>query len=171
MGTEWCPLNPENRFPDKESVGVFFSPDIFVPDIKSFSAVAEDRLWCPVRALKWYVSRTESLRTNDKQLFIITVPPHRPASRDSIARWLVTAIRSALIGWPEAPAGPIHAHDIRAVSTSWAFFKGVPIGDIAQAACWKDHNTFTSCYLKDVLQAEGRAGRSALTTAKAPVRQ
>ena len=39
---------------------------------ESFSAVADDKLWCPVRALKWYISHTASLRAGHKQLFITT---------------------------------------------------------------------------------------------------
>ena len=157
-------LVPVLGFLTKNQSESFMPPDIFVPDIKSFSAVADDKLWCPVRALKWYISRTASLRAGHKQLFITTTSPFRPASRDTIARWIVTAIRSVPGGWPAAN-GPIRAHDVRGVSSSWAFFKGVPLGDITQAACWKNPNTFSECYLKDVLQAEGRAGREVLKAA------
>ena len=39
--------------------------------------------------------------------------------------------------------------------------------DIVQAACWKSANTFSECYLKDVVQTEGRAGRTVLGAAAA----
>ncbi|XP_038072759.1 uncharacterized protein LOC119741137 [Patiria miniata] len=66
-----------------------------------------------------------------------------------------------ILHWP-ANEGPIRAHEVRGVSTSWACFKGVPLGDIVKAACWKNPNTFFECYLKDVLQADGKAGREVL---------
>ena len=48
------------------------------------------------------------------------------------------------------------------MSTSWAHLLGVSIPDIMKAACWKNPTTFTSCYLKDVVQAEGLVGRKVL---------
>ena len=49
-----------------------------------------------------------------------------------------------------------HAHDVRGIGTSWAKFQGVPIGKIMQAATWKSLNTFISCYMKDIVEIEGR---------------
>ena len=54
----------------------------------------EDKVWCPVRALKWYIDKTKSYRKDD-QLFLITREPFSPASLDSISRWIVEAIRAA----------------------------------------------------------------------------
>ena len=34
------------------------SVEIFLPAISTLSSVEEDKVWCPVRALKWYVDRT-----------------------------------------------------------------------------------------------------------------
>ena len=145
-------LVPSTGFLAKNQSDSYEPPDIFVPDISSFSSVSDDKFWCPVRALKWYVNRTKSIRT------------FRPASRDTIARWVVTAIRSVPGGWPEAD-GPIKAHEVRGVSSSWAYFRGVPLSEITQAASWKNANTFSDCYLKDVLQRDGRAGREVLQVA------
>ena len=160
-------LIPKLGFLTKNQSESFLPPDIFVADIKSFSSVADDKFWCPVRALKWYISRTKTLRAGHSQLFIATTPPHQPASRDTISRWLISAIRRATDTktMDTGADGPVRAHDVRAASTSWAFFKGISIGDITQAACWKTPNTFTECYLKDVLQAEGRAWRAVLEAA------
>ena len=63
---------------------------------------------------------------------------------------------------------PANAHEVWAMVSSWAFFKGAPIEDIIKAACWKSPSTFTSCYLKDVPQQEGRAGHAALMAVKPP---
>ena len=58
---------------------------------------------------------------------------------------------------PGLEASP-HAHDVRGISASWAKFQGVPIDEIMQAAAWKSHNTFISCYMKDITESEGTFG-------------
>ncbi|XP_033633155.1 uncharacterized protein LOC117294748 [Asterias rubens] len=140
-------LVPTTGFLTKNQSSSFTPPDIFVPDIKSFSSEAKDKLWCPVRALKWYLNRTKSLRTDHQKLFVTTTPPFRLASQCTISRWIVTAICYVPGGWP-ATENAIRAHDVRGV-----------------AACWKCPNTFSELYLKDVLKADGRAGREVLKTA------
>ena len=47
-----------------------------------------------------------------------------------------------------------HGHDLRGVSASWAKFHNARLSDILEAAAWKSQSTFTSCYMKDVFQAE-----------------
>ena len=159
-------LVPHSSFVAKNQSATFQPPDIFVPAIKTVPSVQEDKLWCPVRALKWYLARTKPLRGSTSQLFVSTNRPHAAVSRDTVSRWIVRAIHSANPNW--LPDTPVHAHETRAVATSWAFFKGVPLPDILRAAAWKTPSTFVSCYLRDVLQAEGRVGRSVLTAAAPP---
>ena len=48
----------------------------------------------------------------------------------------------------------VRAHDTRSVSSSWALFNGASLKDIQQAAFWSNPNSFTSCYLKDVVVGE-----------------
>ena len=43
----------------------------------------------------------------------------------------------------------VKAHDIRAFTSSKAFYGGVSVDQIMQACLWKAHNTFTNFYLKD----------------------
>ena len=121
-------MTPTASFLTKNQGATFNPPDIFVPEIGSSSSIASDKLWCPVRALKFYLARTKPLRGDCKQLFITAVHPHGPASRDTIARWVVSAIKFANSDWPskrDTPVqGLVRAHDVRAVTTSWAFFRG-----------------------------------------------
>ena len=46
----------------------------------------------------------------------------------------------------------IKAHEVRALSSSWAFFDKVPLNDILQAAVWNSSSTFTKFYLRDMSQ-------------------
>ena len=55
---------------------------IFLPSLSAHSSVMQDKLWCPVWALKWYVDRSSSLRTCT-DLFISTVAPHSRVSSSS----------------------------------------------------------------------------------------
>ena len=33
--------------------------EIFLPSLSSFSSVSEDKVWCPVRALRWYLVKVK----------------------------------------------------------------------------------------------------------------
>ena len=98
------------------------------------------------------------------QLFITTKEPFGPASRDTISRWIVEAIKAA---GPDAltPDTTPHAHDTRSISTSWALFQGVPIEEIHRAAYWRTPNSFISFYLKDIPAAVPSFSRAALAAA------
>ena len=94
----------KNQSPTSQSV------EIFLPSISSFSSVEEDKVWCPVRALKWYLDHTKSKRSFTS-LFVTSMEPFRAVSKASISRWLVECISMAR---PEALfSGRIRAHDSR----------------------------------------------------------
>ena len=44
----------------------------------------------------------------------------------------------------------IKAHEIRALSSSWAFFDKVPLNEILKAAVWSHSSTFAKFYLRDM---------------------
>ena len=44
----------KNQSPSSQSV------EIFLPSTSSFSSIEADKVWCPVRALKWYLDRTKA---------------------------------------------------------------------------------------------------------------
>ncbi|KAJ8019670.1 hypothetical protein HOLleu_41344 [Holothuria leucospilota] len=123
----------------------------------SISSIREDRLVCPVRALKYYISRTKALRRSDR-LFIACNPPHAPVSKDTISRW----IRSLIIPHVRSSES-VRAHDVRAHATSKAWFAGVPLEEIIKAAAWKTPSSFVSHYLTDTVSAEGAFTRAVLT--------
>lgn len=149
-------LIPHPHFLAKNQSESFTPQEIFLPSLDTVSTTDEDRRWCPVRALKWYVHRTKDLRTSD-QLFILPRRPHSPASKDTISRWITELIQ------PHARQDEsVRAHDVRAHSSSRAWFRGIPLDDIIKAAAWKTPSTFVSCYLTDTLSAEGDFARATL---------
>ena len=153
-------LIPSASFLAKNQTAASGSIEIFLPSISTFSSVSEDKVWCPVRALKWYLHRTKSFRTC-QNLFLTTVSPHRAASRSTLARWLTDCI--SLAGSDALSVGPFSAHQTRALSSSWALFNGASIDSILQAAFWSNPNSFIACYLKDVVAHEASFARAVLT--------
>ena len=137
--------------------------EIVIQPLSAHSSVTEDKVWCPVQALKYYWSRTKDRRSGD-QLFIITREPFSPASREVISKWIVAAIRAA--GPSVLSPGVLpRAHDTRSISASWALFTGVSIEETQQAAYWRTPNSFISFYLRDVPAAELTFSRAALLAA------
>ena len=104
-------------------------------------------LSCPVRALKWYIDRTQNIRGTTEQLFIINVKPFRAASKVTLAGWLVETIKNskALLG-----EGKPRAHSVRGFSASWAHANGVSINEILNTVSWRSDSTFTKVYMKDI---------------------
>ncbi len=101
-------LIPHIGFLTKNQSPNFSTQDIFVPSLSSFSSIQEDKLWCPVRILKFYIDRTKGLHGNTTQLFITTVQPYHAASATTIVWWIVEAISLISTATPEpAPTQPL----------------------------------------------------------------
>ena len=156
-------LIPRPDFIAKNQTATGKSIEIFIKPITALSSIEEDKLWCPVRALKWYLNRTKE-RRKFEQLFLTCKEPFTPASKDTVSRWIVRAIKAAGQTALVTDSAP-HAHETRGVSTSWAMFAGISQEEILQAAFWSTPNTFISCYLKDVPASEAAFSQAALTSA------
>ena len=117
--------------------------------LSSIPKTSSRHLSCPVRALKWYRNKTALIRGDKDQIFLITKKPYTPASKTTIAGWVVEVItKSKAIVHSDTPIRP-RAHSTRAVATSTAFQRGISITDIVSTVSWKTSNTFIRAYLKD----------------------
>ena len=154
---------PDPSFLAKNQSMSFTPNPVFLPDMTSASSVREDKFVCPVRALKWYLDRTKHLRTSDS-LFVIPRSPYSPASKDTISRWIVS-----LIAKHANPNDNVRAHDLRAHASSMAWFKGVPLQDILNAAAWKTPSSFVSNYLTNVISSDENFARSILGSSSGQV--
>lgn len=121
-----------------------------------------------MRALKWYLKKTELPRklNNVKHLFLTTNSPYRPASRVTIANWVVLAITRTRTAGGEV--GRPRAHDARGYAASTAFRRGVSMADVVDTIQWKSDNVFITTYLKDQLPdtPASRFGEAVLTQLK-----
>jgi hypothetical protein len=141
----------------------FSAKPMFLPFINK-SKDREHRLSCPVRALRWYLDRSQTARGQTRQLFITSTKPYRAVVKTTLAGWLVDVIKRADALVEEAQPGdhalgeggkPVErrnprAHSVRAYSTSWAFARGLTIPEIMNTVSWKCDTTFTKVYLRDI---------------------
>ncbi len=92
-------------------------------------------LLCPVRALRWYVDRTQSCNTSD-QLFACYEGWQKgnAVSKQRMAHWIVDAITLAYKAQGVPCQLRLRAHSTRSVSFSWALALGASLTDICRAA-------------------------------------
>ena len=156
-------LTPAAGFLAKNDSMSYLSKAIRIPKLSNFSEDADERLVCPCRALRYYLKATENLRGNTKQLFItFKTNNHKPATRDTLARWIVQTVKMTYESSDENDAIMVKAHDTRSLSSSWALFQGTPLNEIMEAASWAVNTTFTSFYLRDILEEKNSFGRAVL---------
>lgn len=106
-----------------------------------------NRKVCPVVALLEYMKRTEGLRGDENQLFISYCKPYKKVTRDTISRWVKSAMCSAGID-----TKIFKAHSVRSAATSKARLKEVPIDKILSTAGWSNAGTFAKFYDKPVIK-------------------
>ncbi len=117
-----------------------------------------DRLLCPVRALRYYLKRTEALRSGTKKLFLSTCPGvAKEASKDTISRWIKLLIKEAHSSITEDDAKLVNCrtHELRALAASLLFCATHSLQSVMEAACWRSHSTFSSFYLRDISLTRG----------------
>ncbi len=119
------------------------------------AGLVEEKLLCPVRALKVYLDRTQEVRGDRKNLFIA----HKPSHRGEIAPGTITSWIRQTVAFAYSFAAEdnevlnkfkVQAHQLRGLSASWALDRNVPLANIMESCCWRSHTTFTSHYLRDM---------------------
>lgn len=98
---------------------------------------------CPATTLKDYISVTETLRTENLGRLILTYKkPHKPATSQSISRWIKKVLADSGVDVTK-----FTAHSTRHASTSAAHAAGVSIDIIRKTAGWANSsNTFARFY-------------------------
>ncbi len=128
---------------------------LVIPSLsKTLSAgLEEDRLLCPVRALRFYIDRTKDIREGKKKLLVSFKNNFKgDISRATISHWIKKTILLAYEKTSEEDwkVLQVKAHDVRGLAASWARISNVALEEIMLACTWKSHNTFTQYYLKDL---------------------
>ena len=106
----------------------------------------------------WYTHRTRLIRGTEISLFISSKRPHKRVAKTTLANWLVEVIvKSKAVKDDQLP----RAHSVRALSTSCAAARGIPIADIVQTVSWRTSTTFITTYLSNEVTAISAGGRYA----------
>ena len=115
----------------------------------------EERLLCPVRALRWYLERTRA-PSRPRHLFLSVRDPSKPLSKGALSYFLRHLIRSAHKDFPDhlAPTLRVKAHDIRGVATSLRWSLNRAVSDVMAVACWRTQSVFANHYLSSVQRVQ-----------------
>ena len=92
-------------------------------------------------------------RQNRIRLFL-PIKGKQDISKSSVSRWISYTIKLAYrkLTRKDFPFLKIKAHEVRALSSSWAFFDKVPLSEILKAAVWNQSSTFAKFYLRNMSQ-------------------
>ena len=129
------------------------APDsIIIPKLSNFCRKSDNfnRMLCPVRAVKIYLNKTKSLRKHRKRLFIPT-QGNQDLAKPTLSRWVKYAIKNAYDTISKNPLTLFkpRAHELRAISASWAYMNYIPLEEILKPAVWSSTSLFASHYLRD----------------------
>ena len=125
---------------------------IVIPGLSQFcGSDTDDRLLCPVRAVRAYLSRVKAKRSGRKRLFL-PLKGSKDISPSTISRWICDVIKLAYADLSSSDLSfmKISAHEVRALSSSWAYWNSVALEDVVRAAYWRTNSTFSSFYLRDL---------------------
>ena len=129
------------------------SPVISIRSLSSILAPDdEDRLLCPMRALRAYRKRTESLCAKRCRLLLSWNENYRyDVRRSTVSLWLreeTTAVyarpRSELSVFSPSP------HEVRALASSQAFASNINLSSLTNVSYWRSPGTFIHFFLRDV---------------------
>ena len=113
-----------------------------------------DRHLCPIRCLRFYLHKTDYIRSPEKKaLFISHSAKHKgDITANTIANWLKNVIKLAYenAGQDDLKIAKVTAHEVRALAASSAFKFNQSLQSINNACYWRGHSTFTNFYLRDL---------------------
>ena len=145
-------LRTQVGFLDKNQLPSRAPDSITIPKLSIFCCKSDNfnRMLCPVRAVKIYLNKTKSLRKHRKRLFIPT-QGDQDLAKSTLSRWVKYAIKNAYDTISKNPNRLFkpRAHELRAISASWAYMNYIPLEEILKSAVWSSSSLFASHYLRD----------------------
>ena len=94
-----------------------------------FLAFPQNEKLCIVSVLKEYLRTTEEIWGEKNKLLLSYQAPHKPVSKNTLARWLRQVLNGAGVDTAQ-----FSAHSTRAASTSAALSSGVQVDVVLRAA-------------------------------------
>ena len=84
------------------------------------------------------------------RVYVAAISSRHALSKQRLSHWVVDVITHAYKGGGHPLPSGVRCHSTRAVSTSWAALRGVPLEDICDAASWTSPCTFSRFYRVNV---------------------
>ena len=113
----------------------------------TYKAYPTDVDLCPLNCIKEYLQRRSGLAEEGvTSLFITYGKPHHAATKDTVARWVKSAMK--LAGIDTKVFGP---GSCRSASNSKASAVGIPLDTILKYGTWSNSSTFYRFYCRDVV--------------------
>ena len=142
-------LLPEPGFLAKNQLLMQAPEWITVPGIARLNPTEPEKMLCPVRQLKLYIRDSERIRGGRQRMFIHWNHSIRDIMRNHISRWIVETVKEAYTQ-ADRQYDRVTAHEVRALSASWAYNCQVALPDILSAAFWRSSGVFQNLYLRDM---------------------
>ena len=142
-------LLPEPGFLAKNQLPTQAPEWITVPGIAHLNPTEPEKMLCPVRQLKLYIRDSERIRGGRQRMFIHWNRSIRDIMRSHISRWIVETVKEAYTQ-ADRRYDLVTAHEVRALSASWAYNCQVALPDILSAAFWRSSGVFQNSYLRDM---------------------
>ena len=120
-----------------------------VKALSDFAGQSQERLLCPVRALKFYLQAISTFHPRPSHLFVSPKCKCKPLSVNAISYFLRQVIEKG-DGSFAGDTFRYRAHSIRGVGTSLAFKRNWSCSQVLSAATWKSNSVFTSFYLNEL---------------------
>ena len=123
----------------------------FKPEPLVFHRYQLNEKLCIVSCIEHYLrQRNKLLPIANNKAFIITFgKPHKPASNDTISRWIKDTLKNSGIN-----IEIFTSHSCRSASTSKAFSLGIPLHEILKRANWSRAETFQKHYNRTIIPAD-----------------
>ena len=142
-------LLPEPGFLAKNQLLTQAPEWITVSGIAHLNPTEPERMLCPVRQLKLYIRDSERIQGGRQRMFIHWNRNIRDIMRSHISRWIVETVKEAYTQ-ADPQYDRVTAHEVRALSASWAYNCQVALPDILAAAFWRSSGVFQNSYLHDM---------------------
>ena len=113
-----------------------------------------DRKLCPVRAIRYYLHKTDQIRTPEKKALFISLNKNHQGdiTTNTLASWIKQVIKLAYQNADDEDLtlARATAHEVRALSASTAFKFNLSMQAINSACYWRGHSTFSNYYLREL---------------------
>ena len=113
-----------------------------------------DRKLCPVRAIRYYIHKTDKFRTAEKKALFISLNQNHQGdiTANTLGSWIKNVIKLAYQNAEDQDLtlARATAHEVRALASSTAFKNNLSMKELNAACYWRGHSTFSNYYLREI---------------------